>query len=103
MSLFSAEDRALLLGEFGQDIPVKLNGVTVKTIKGIPQYELVVDSPGGAETGSSVLTLQLDPDEYNSLDKTKKYTFVAENADRSQRGPAQMDGSGFIKLQLTKQ
>ena len=100
--LFSTEDRALLLGEFGQDIPVKLYGAPVATIKGIPQYEIVTDSPGGAEVGSSVLTLQLDPDDYNNLDKTSRYTFFVENAERSQRGPAQLDGSGFIKLQLTK-
>ena len=101
MSLFSTEDRALFLGEFGRDIPVKLNGALLKTIKGISQYEVVVDSPGGAGIGSSVLTLQLDPDDYNTLDKSKKHTFFVEGFDRTQRGPAEIDGSGFVKLQLT--
>lgn len=102
MSLFSAVDQALFLREFGQDIPVRLYGADVKTIRGIAQYELVVDSPGGAEIGSSALVLYLEPEDYNSLDKASKYTFFVENVERQQRGPVTMDDTGYVRMQLTK-
>lgn len=100
--LFSTEDRSLFLAEFGGDIPVKLAGVPVKTIRGISQYEIISDSADQAEIGSSVLTLQIVQAEYSSLDKTKKYSFTVDGVSYIARGPAVQDGAGFVKLQLKK-
>lgn len=100
--LFSAEDRSLFLVEFGQDIPVKLAGVPVKTMKGILQSEIISDSANEMEIGSSVLTLQLDRDEYHQLDRNKRYTFFADGFNQVQSGPPVEDGSGFVKLHLTR-
>jgi len=100
--MFSTEDRSAFLEAFGDDVPVKLNGVPVDTIKGIFRYEEIVSSPNEAEIGSSVLTMQIDPDVFVGLDKSKKYTFTYNNMQYLQRGPALDDGSGFKKLQLTR-
>lgn len=102
MSLFSTEDRLCFLDAFGGDIPVKLNGALFKTLKGVTQFEEVVASGIDAEIGSSVLTLQIDKADCDSLDKSKKYTFVIDGVSYISRGPALQDGSGFVKLMLTK-
>lgn len=96
-----AEDIPVLLADFGEDFPVKLNGVLIATFKGIFNHEVIIDSPNVAEIGSSVLTLLLDASNYATLDKSKKYTFGYKDTAYLQRGPA-IDGAGFKKLQLTK-
>jgi len=100
--MFSTEDRAAFLEAFGEDVPVKQDGVLVNTIKGIFRYEEIVSSPNEAEIGSSVLTMQIDKADFNALDKSKKYAFGYDGFQYNQRGPATDDGSGFKKLQLTK-
>lgn len=100
--MFSTEDRALLLEEFGRDIPVRLNGALVTTIRGITQYEVVVSSPGEAELGSSVLTLQIDAADYAALDKSVKYSFDTDNVRYFARPLPEQDSSGFVKLVLRK-
>lgn len=100
--MFSTEDRKAFLEAFGEDVPVRLNGVAVDPIKGIFRYEEIVSSPNEAEIGSSVLTMQIDKADFNTLDRSKKYTFDYEGQPYFQRGPALDDGSGFKKLQLTK-
>lgn len=100
--MFSTEDRALLLEEFGRDIPVRLNGALVTTIRGITQYEVVVSSPGEAELGSSVLTLQIDAAAYSALHRAVKYTYEVDGASYTARPLPEQDGSGFVKLVLRK-
>lgn len=100
--MFIAEDRALLLEEFGRDIPVRLNGALVTTIRGITQYEVVVSSPGEAELGSSVLTLQIDEASYSTLDRSAKYVFEINGLNYMARPLPEQDGSGFVKYALRK-
>uniref|UniRef100_A0A831TXW0 Uncharacterized protein n=1 Tax=Geobacter metallireducens TaxID=28232 RepID=A0A831TXW0_GEOME len=100
--MFTTEDRALLLEEFGRDIPVRLNGALVTTIRGITQYEVVVSSPGEAELGSSVLTMQIDEASYSALDRSAKYVFEINSLSYSARPLPEQDGSGFVKLALRK-
>jgi hypothetical protein len=99
---FSPADKAAILSAVGEDIPVKFSGTLVTTLKGYTQHEEIIDSPNSAEIGSKVLTLKLDADAYDALDKTKKYTFAVGGTDYIARGPATQDGGGFKKLQLTK-
>lgn len=100
--MFAAEDRALLLEEFGRDIPVRLSGALVTTIRGITQYEVVVSSPGEAELGSSVLTLQIDEASYSTLDRSAKYTYEVDGLNYTSRPLPEQDGSGFVKFALRK-
>ena len=100
--MFSSDDRSAFLEAFGDDVPVKLNGVLVDTFRGIFRYEEVVSSPNEAEIGTNVLTLNLDEDNYGALDKGKKYTFDYKGTPYQQRGPALDGDDGFKKLQLTK-
>lgn len=100
--MFTTEDRALLLEEFGRDIPVRLNGALVTTIRGITQYEVVVSSPGEAELGSSVLTLQVDAADYAALSKNVKHTFEVDSLNHMARPIPEQDGSGFAKLLLRR-
>lgn len=86
---------------FGVDIPIKLSGIVVKTVKGFAQYE-IVESGENLETGSSILTLIIDRSDYYSLGKGKRHTFFVENFDQVQSGPPLEDGSGFVKLHLTR-
>lgn len=100
--MFTTEDRALLLEEFGRDIPVRLTGALVTTIRGITQYEVVVSSPGEAELGSSVLTLQMDIAAYAALNRSAKYTFEVDGLNYTARPLPEQDGSGFVKFVLRK-
>jgi len=96
-----AADIPVLLADFGEALPVKLNGVLIDTFNGIFFYEEIIDSPNQAEIGSQVLTLLLATNDYTKLDKSKKYTFGYKGAAYMQRGPA-TEAEGFKKLQLTK-
>lgn len=102
MAFFSTEDLDNFSDEFGDDIPVKLDGILVTIIQGIQRYEVISESPHQAEIGSSVLTLQIRVSVYNALDRSKKYKFTVDGVEYVSRGPAPQDGSGFVKLLLTK-
>lgn len=100
--MFSAADQAIFLQDFGVDVPAKLYGADIKTIRAIVQHEIVADSPGNAEFGNEQLFLYMEPAEYAALEKNNGYTFYVKGQDRMQRGPALMDDLGYMKLQLTK-
>lgn len=89
-------------GLFGVDIPVKLNGVAVKSIKGMVDQEEITDSPNEAEIGTWITTLLMDRADFESLDKSKTYTFVVNGENMKRRGPPRIDAAGQAKLFLTK-
>lgn len=87
---------------FGHDIPVKLNGVAVKSIRAHVDHEIISDSPNQAEIGTSIVTLVMGKADFDSLDKTKSYVFVVDGESKKRRGSPIMDGSGDVKIFLTK-
>jgi hypothetical protein len=87
---------------FDQDIPVKLSGVVVVTLKGSVSYEEVTESPREAEIGTSVMTVTfLDPAPYNALSKNNQYVFVVDSVPMKRRGPA-LEDAGGVKIYLTR-
>jgi len=100
--MFSEEDLDLFASEFGKDIPVQLVGVQIAVFKGIDRYEEVIQSVDETEIGSSILTLQIKKSDYLTLGKGSKYTFVVDSVSYIQRGPHELDGSGFVKIKLTQ-
>lgn len=87
---------------FGKDIPVKLNGIAVTSIRAHVDYEIISESPNTAEIGTPVTTLVMDKADFESLDKTKTYVFVVDGENKKRRGVPVMDGSGDVKIFLTK-
>lgn len=87
---------------FDQDIPVKLNGVVVATLRASVGEEEISESPNSAEIGSSVMTLTIqDPTVYDTLAKEKLYVYVVAGVPMKRRGPALRDPGG-VKLFMTK-
>jgi len=87
---------------FGKDIPVLLNGVPLEPIRAHVDHEIISESPNEAEIGTSVMTLIIDRADFEAMDKTKTYVFVVDGENKKRRGPAMMDGSGDVKIFLTK-
>lgn len=100
--MFSEEDLDLFSAEFGKDVPVTLQGIPIGTFKGIDRFEEITSSPDESEIGSSILTLQLKRSDYATLDKAGRYVFTVDGTGYFQRGPHESDGSGFVKIKLTR-
>lgn len=87
---------------FGQDVPVLMSGILVRTIRAHVDHELISEAPNQAEIGTPIMTLVMAKADYESLDAGVAYVFVVDGESKKRRGPPLMDGTGDVKIFLTK-